>query len=243
MKSLFESRAGAWPTGGDVSARAMQCAWVMVSPNVCCPGIVHEPRFVSVTGGPGAGKTALLEVIRRHFPGHVAVLPEAASILFAGGFPRTDGLPARRAAQRAIFHVQRELERIAAEERRVALVLCDRGTLDGLAYWPDAEESFFADVGTTREAELSRYAAVLHLRTPTIELGYNHQNPARKESAAEAAAIDLRIVAAWEGHPVRRFIPSRASFLEKLEEGLAFVREMIPPCCLAALAERQAPTV
>ena len=38
-----------------------------------------------LTGGPGAGKTAVLEVVRRTFCEHVTVLPEAASILFMGG--------------------------------------------------------------------------------------------------------------------------------------------------------------
>ena len=39
-------------------------------------------------GRPGAGKTAVLELIQRSFCGHVRVLPESAGILFGGGFPR-----------------------------------------------------------------------------------------------------------------------------------------------------------
>ena len=61
----------------------------------------HTPRVVVLTGGPGAGKTAVLELIRRSFCEHIVVLPEAAGILFGGGFPRlTDG-EGRRAVQRA----------------------------------------------------------------------------------------------------------------------------------------------
>ena len=56
-----------------------------------------------ITGGPGAGKTALLEVVRHHFCSHVAVLGESASILFGGGFPRRQSAPSRKAAQRAIY--------------------------------------------------------------------------------------------------------------------------------------------
>lgn len=59
-------------------------------------------------GGPGAGKTALLELIRQSFCSHVKILPEAAGIVFGGGFPRESEPTCRRAAQRAIFHVQRE---------------------------------------------------------------------------------------------------------------------------------------
>lgn len=52
----------------------------------------HERRRIVLTGGPGAGKTALLELIRQSFCSHVTVLPEAASIVFGGGW---DGHPRR----------------------------------------------------------------------------------------------------------------------------------------------------
>ena len=48
---------------------------------------VHKRRRVVLTGGPGAGKTALLELIRQSFCSHVKVLPEAASVVFGGGKP------------------------------------------------------------------------------------------------------------------------------------------------------------
>lgn len=199
-----------------------------------CPAPSHDPKLVVLTGGPGAGKTAVLEVVRRDFCEHVAVLPEAASILFAGGFPRRPSEPARRAAQRAIFHVQREMERLTIEERGVGLALCDRGTVDGLAYWPGPPESFWRELETSREAELGRYATVIHLRTPPADKGYNHQNPVRTESAREAALADERIARAWDGHPRRFFVESTADFVEKLRHALALVRQEVPPCCQGA---------
>lgn len=54
----------------------------------CACKDVHERKRVVLTGGPGAGKTALLELVRQSFCTHVKVLPEAASIVFGGGFPR-----------------------------------------------------------------------------------------------------------------------------------------------------------
>ena len=98
----------------------------------------HESRRIVLTGGPGVGKTAVLELIRHSFCDHVKVLPEAASIVFGGGFPRGTGDGARRAAQRAIIFVQCELEAPVAGDNP-AIVLCDRGTVDGSAYWPDGD--------------------------------------------------------------------------------------------------------
>ena len=46
---------------------------------VCECSDVHKRRRVVLTGGPGAGKTALLELIRRSFCSHVKILPEAAT--------------------------------------------------------------------------------------------------------------------------------------------------------------------
>ena len=135
-----------------------------------------------------------------------------------------------RACQRAIFHVQSELERLSLAEPRGGMVLCDRGTLDGLAYWPDDEASFFAEVGSTKERELAKYAAVIHLRTPE-PASYNHDNPFRIESAAEAHRIDEAIERAWAGHPRRYFVKSADGFMEKATRALDCIRAELPECC------------
>jgi predicted ATPase len=194
----------------------------MAPAHVLC-SVQHAPRLVVLTGGPGGGKTAVLEIVRKHFGEHVVVLPEAATIIFRGGFPRESSGAARRAAQRAIYQVEVELETMAIEEARAPVVLCDRGTIDGVAYWPDAPETFWPILGTTREAELARYATVIHLRTPPADGGYNHSNRLRFESAREAALIDERIAAAWCGHPRRFFIDSEREFMLKAAHALELI--------------------
>jgi len=189
----------------------------------------HARRRVVLTGGPGAGKTAILELIRLFFCEHVATLPEAAGIVFGGRFPRSDRDALRQAAQRAIYHVQRELES-AADADGAAVVLCDRGTIDCAAYW-SGDGDLYAAVGTTRAAELARYDAVIHLRTPTSSAGYNHENPLRIESVEQAAAIDRRIAAEWADHPRRFVIDATDDFLQKAERALAILREQVPDCC------------
>ena len=196
----------------------------------CECGEIHERRRVVLTGGPGAGKTALLELIRQSFCSHVKVLPEAAGVVFGGGFPREDDPACRRAAQRAIFYVQHELES-AGDSHNPAIVLCDRGTVDGLAYWPGPAEEFWSSVGTTLDEELGRYHAVIHLRTPAVEHGYNHQNPLRTESPAMAAEIDARIAQAWALHSRRFIVESSSDFLDKAARALQILRGEMPECC------------
>jgi len=203
----------------------------MHATKVCeCSRTDHQPRFVVLTGGPGAGKTAVLEVIRRAFCRHVAVLPEAAGIVFGGGFPRIDTEVGRRAAQRAIFAIQRELERLLSESHTAAVVLCDRGTLDGLAYWPSAAASFFEEMGVSRDSQFAKYASVIHLRTPPASL-YNQDNPLRIESSERALEVDGRILSAWEGHPKRRLVASTVDFVEKIEKTVAAISDELPECC------------
>jgi predicted ATPase len=189
----------------------------------------HETRRVVLTGGPGAGKTAVLELIRLFFCVHVKTLPEAAGIVFGGRFPRNGRVEIQQAAQRAIFHVQRELESTADAEN-AAVVLCDRGTIDGAAYW-NGPGDLFSSVGTTLEQELARYHAVIHLRTPTSPDAYGRDNPLRIESLEEAAVIDARIAEYWGKHPHQYVVPSTTDFLTKAARALAILREQVPECC------------
>lgn len=117
----------------------------------------------------------------------------------------------------------------------LAVALCDRGALDGLAYWPDVEEAFLGGVGTTREAELMRYAAVIHLRTPS-PAHYDHSNPVRVETAERAHQIDRKIEHAWRDHPRRFFVDSSEDFVDKTQRALAIIKAELPPCCAAHAA-------
>lgn len=194
----------------------------------CACSQAHPARTIVVTGGPGAGKTAVLELLRNSICPHVHLVPESAGLLFGGGFPRDGTTATRRSAQRAIFHVQRELECIASGGSP-ALVVCDRGTVDGAAYWPGTSDLFTA-VGTTWSQELARYEAVIHLRVPDAA-HYRRTNPLRIETAAEAAAIDERLLTLWAPHPRRVVIDARSDFVEKARAAIDTVLAAIPPCC------------
>ena len=190
----------------------------------------HPHKRIVLTGGPGAGKTAVLELVRQHFCEHVHVLRESAGIVFGGGFPRAKSGAAVKAAQRAIFYVQRELETAAEGDDNHAIVLCDRGTVDGVAYWPGPDD-FWSSVGTSLPEQLLRYDAVIHLRTPTVGSGYDNANPIRVETAFEAASVDARLLVAWADHPRRFIVNSSPDFLAKAKRALDIIRGEMPECC------------
>lgn len=192
----------------------------------------HTPEFIVLTGGPGAGKTAVLEMAIKIFCKHVTIVPESASVIFSGGFFRRNTLPARKGAQRAIFKVQSELETIIKEEKQSALALCDRGTLDGLAYWPETEESFWQELNSTKLEQLNKYKAVIHLETPDLNNGYTKDtNPMRVENVKEAKKIDKKLLEIWKDHPHRHIVSSHDDFFSKANKALHIIKSYIPECC------------
>ncbi|MEX1362800.1 MAG: AAA family ATPase [Nannocystaceae bacterium] len=182
---------------------------------------------IALTGGPGGGKTTAADLLRREFSTRVALVPETATMLFTGGFPRVDEPEARRAAQTAIFHVQRNLEEVQAKSYPRKILLCDRGTVDGAAYWPQ-DGDFFEAMGTTLQAELSRYHHVIFFETAAVgDLSINSGNPARIESNQEAIELDRALKKLWSQHPRFHFIPNGPSFLAKITSGLHTLTEIL----------------
>lgn len=194
-----------------------------------------ETRLIVITGGPGAGKTAVLEMAKKVLCEHVAILPESASIVFGGGFWRLQSASAKLAAQRAIFHIQVEMENLVIGEKKWTVGLCDRGTLDGLAYWPNDEASFWEMTRSQAKQEYQKYFAVIHLRSPTDQFGYNQKNPLRVETAIQASEIDEKIARAWAGHSNYVVIDSSENFLTKAQDAIRLISKYVPDCCKVGL--------
>ncbi len=183
------------------------------------------PKKIVLTGGPGAGKTAVLEIIQRQFSKIYATIPESASILYGGGFPRALSREERRWVQKAIYHTQDCAEHVGVlRAGKAQALVCDRGTLDGLAYWPGTSQGFFHAVGSSLLHELHRYDVVIHMETAATGSGYDLGNPLRIESLAEARQLDQKIQRVWSKHPKRYFVGSRASFMEKIDEVFSILR-------------------
>lgn len=187
----------------------------------------HRCRIV-VTGGPGGGKTTAADLFRREIGERVVIVPESATLLFSGGFPRCDEAPGLLAAQNAIFHVQRNLEDVQSAEYPGRILLCDRGTVDGAAYWPGEPEEFFSELGTTLEKELARYDGVIFFESAAVGgMGIEGGNPERKESLEEAVVLDRKLHKLWEHHPRFVVVRHQPSFFKKISFGLAELESMV----------------
>lgn len=190
-------------------------------------GVLPTRRIV-LTGGPGGGKTTAADLFRREIGDHVVVVPESATLLFGGGFPRDEAPAARVAAQRAIFHVQRNLEDVQTTLYPQRVLLCDRGTVDGAAYWPGPPEDYFTQMGTTLAEELARYHAVLFFESAAVGgLSVEGGNPMRTEGLQQAVALDARLRAIWQQHPRFKLVPHHVSFMKKLTRGLEVLQQQV----------------
>ena len=187
-------------------------------------------RVFVITGGPCSGKTSGMAILRRHFTqaGYkVLVVPEVATLLFNAGVELSwCNTPEKRIArQNAILATMMHLEHVAAALSQMAdpspaIVLCDRGAMDGSAY---CSEQQWADVlgglGVTNETLLDRYDAVVHLVTTADGApdAYNNTtNGARYEGIEAAKVTDSKTQNAWRQHQHRFVVDNSTGFDEKM---------------------------
>lgn len=163
---------------------------------------------VVLTGGPGGGKSTLIDDLRKNSQwaaGRFTCLPEAVQY---ARFCQIS--PDEKLFQRMVVHLQVGLEDgmlRALEPAGPRLILCHRGSLDPLAFWrlrgwPGAE--FYAYTGMSREEHYRRYAAVIHLVTAAdgVPREYTRWPQAhRPEEPQEAVQLDRWLEEAWGGHP------------------------------------------
>ncbi len=167
-----------------------------------------NPRPVIVlTGGPGGGKSSLIEDLRRDpaWAQRFVALPETVHYAKFVNIPYTEKL-----FQRAMVYLQIGLEDAlnrALDANDPRAIICHRGTLDPLAFWQQrgwAVDEFFDFTRTTRAQHYNRYAAIIHLVTAADGAPDAYTRfPAshRPEEAGEAIALDRWLNEAWRDHP------------------------------------------
>lgn len=166
-----------------------------------------ERPVIVLTGGPGGGKSSLLEDLAKdpEWAGRFVALPEAVQY---ARFVQIS--PAEKLFQRAIVQLQLGLEEamdrtLGPDDRRP--VVSHRGTLDPLAFWRQRgwdREEFFEFTGMTLQEHYARYDDVLHLVTAAEGVPWEYTRwprSHRPEDMEEAIRLDGWLEEAWRGHP------------------------------------------
>lgn len=185
-------------------------------------------KKIVLTGGPCAGKSTAMSWIQNAFTqmGYtVLFVPETATELITGCVTPASCKPAVE-FQKCLFDLQIEKERVFLRAAKTmdtekVLIVCDRGLLDNKAYMTESEFSEVLRHTSANEVELrDHYDAVFHLVTAAkgAEAFYTTaNNTARRESPAEARALDEKLIAAWTGHPHLRVIDNTTDFENKMK--------------------------
>jgi hypothetical protein len=124
--------------------------------------------------------------------------------------------------------VQRNLEDVQSALYPDRILLCDRGTLDGAAYFSNETQEFFDAVRSTEQAEVDRYDAVIFFETAAAGgMSVEGGNPTRIESNDQALALDHRLREIWSRHPRFVVVPHNPSFVKKIMFGLAALESIV----------------
>ena len=127
-------------------------------------------------------------------------------------------LEGRRDVQRRIYRHQREQEDRMHAEHPDQIILLDRGTIDGAAYWPEGPEAYWQDLGTTHQTEMDRYDAILWLQTAATLGIYDGDlsNTCRFEDPAAAIESGQLLTQLWGSHPRLQMIDAYADLSQKI---------------------------
>ncbi len=172
----------------------------------------------------------------RNFGQKVILVPEASTLLLSGNIPPPMGhadwpkslIPGgtwRRAFQSQILATQKHLEATFHSlglECGASAMICDRGILDGAAYWPEGLTDFTKHFALDLTEIYNRYDLVIHLESVVVcnQDSFGRDNNAtRYEDTHEALLRERLSQLVWAGHPNRILIQA-GDFGKKIRAAL-----------------------
>lgn len=188
---------------------------------------------IVLTGGSCAGKTSAQKYIIDNLNADMTILliPEAASILLSNGVCRDE--ISRFDFQCNIFSLQKKLENVfetvAEKIDRNVLIICDRGTCEGVAFLSRTEwDELLRMYNTTFKNELNCYSAVIYM--PSVSINYPDlylDTPIRNYTISAAQKESKKIYNAWKGHDKFYKVNNYSDFDLKLKDVLEIVKKIV----------------
>lgn len=177
---------------------------------------------VVLTGGPSSGKTTLSTQLKEYFGDKVLACPEAAEMLFKGGFPRRDDTIGLKERQYAIFHLQKALANLTLSQNpQTQILLFDRGLLDGLCYWPDTWESFALKMNIDINQTRLNYDLIIQLGVADIN---DYKNTSyRTEDQKTSLIMEQKLKEIWSSHPNYHFISYTKDWDQKVNQCIKLI--------------------
>lgn len=194
-------------------------------------------KKVVLTGGPGSGKTTVIESIKRNFSSKykVIVVDETASYLINMGIrPFGEGAIPLLDFQELVLKMQLAKEDLVERsldflpDENVLLVF-DRGLLDNCAYISREEFQEILkrlDTPHTINEFLERYNLIINL-VSRQDFYTTENNPARSEVASEAMELGKRTLSAWLGHNNLKIVYPKDDMNEKIKEVLNHINDLL----------------
>ena len=194
---------------------------------------------IVLTGGPCAGKTSAINLIKKVFSErgyavlHCAEVP--TDLIMSGIAPWTieDFFDFEDAVLNTQITREMTIEKYSQKLKDVdkVIIICDRGIMDIKAYMNNEEFTKLLEYNNMNENDaLTEYDAIFHLVTAACgakEFYTLENNSARSETIEQAIELDRKTLTAWVGHPHLRIIDNNIDFDAKLNNLITAMSEFL----------------
>lgn len=194
-------------------------------------------KKIVLTGGPGSGKTTVIESIKKNFGGKYKIIisNETASHLMSMGLrPFGDSPISIIDFQELVLREQLSKEEIIDLglnyiPNKNIIIIYDRGLLDNQAYISEDEFKKVInrlDKKYTVNDFLDRYDLIINL-VSREDFYTTENNPERTEDVESALSLGKKTLNAWMGHKNLKIVSPKDNINDKIKEVLNHINKIL----------------
>lgn len=196
-------------------------------------------KRIVLTGGPCAGKTSAIKIIRDYFEKKdyiVLNIDECATkIINQGISPYGKNKIDMYEFQKYVFKMQIEEEKkiedfIVNNKNKNIIVLYDRCLIDNKSYVSDEEyNKLLNEFNIDIKEYISKFDLFIHLVTAAVDTDYYTlaNNNARVETKEDAILLDEKIMKCYKNIPNHKIADNRSNFNDKVNYIIKLIEELL----------------